>query len=338
MDLRPELRTLSLCSGYGGLDLGVWLATGGASRVVCNVEREAFTAACLVAQAEARTVAPAPVWTDLSTLDAGAWRGRVDLVTGGIPCQPWSCAGKGLGLEDERWIWPDVARLLRALRPRLLFLEEVPGFAAGGLEHVLGTLAEGGWAAEWDCFRASQVGAPHRRERLFVLAHRDGWGCQEQRSGGLLDGQRAARGDDVDGCLQGVAQPDGLGHERPWQARGRGSGPAISGGELGDPLRQRPQGRIEDGDSQALQPGGGRGGARFPPGPSDRDAWARVLARDPGLAPAKPSVCGMADGPASELDIAEHAYRSLRLRALGNGVVPGQAALAWRVLSARLGI
>lgn len=114
----------------------------------------------------------APIWDDLSTFDCEPYRGLVDLVSAGFPCQPFSYAGKQRGSDDERWLWPDVARVVREIRPSLVFLENVPGLLAHGLGDVLGDLAACGYDAEWDVFRASDVGAPHLRERIFVLAWR----------------------------------------------------------------------------------------------------------------------------------------------------------------------
>ena len=163
---------LALCAGIGGLELGVRLAVGSTHRTVCYVEREAYAASILVQRMEEGILDQAPIWSDLSTFDGRPWRGRVDLVSAGFPCQPWSSAGKRQGTEDERWIWDEIARILRELGPRYVFLENVPGLIRGGVEHVLRTLAEGGWDAEWDLFRPEDLGAPHRRERLFCLAYR----------------------------------------------------------------------------------------------------------------------------------------------------------------------
>lgn len=96
-------RCLSLCAGVGGLDLGVRLAEP-AARTVCYVEREAPAASILVARMEDGWLHPAPIWSDLASFDAGAWRGAVDCVVSGDPCQPNSVAGRGLGADDDRWL------------------------------------------------------------------------------------------------------------------------------------------------------------------------------------------------------------------------------------------
>src|SRR5437868_15209237 len=96
----------------------------------------------------------------------------VDLIAGGFPCQPVSLAGRRRGSADERWLWPEFARLIRVLRPRYVLVENVPGLlVGGGMAEVLGDLAALGFDAEWDCISAAHVGAPHLRYRVFIVAH-----------------------------------------------------------------------------------------------------------------------------------------------------------------------
>ena len=116
-------RILSICTGAGGLDLGVKLACP-AARTVCYVEREAFAVAELVAAMEAACLDEAPVWSDLGSFDGTAWRGRVDWLIGGIPCQPHSTASnQRRGADDERDLWPAAARVIREVQPAVVFLE-----------------------------------------------------------------------------------------------------------------------------------------------------------------------------------------------------------------------
>ena len=169
------LRVLSLCSGVGALDLGVRIAVPHA-RTVLYVEREAHAAAVLAARMEEGSLDPAPIWSDLATLDGSRWRGAVDLIVGGFPCQPASVAGERRGRADERWLWPAFARVVRDVGPGLVFVENVPGLLADGLlGDVLGDLASFGFDAEWGVYSAAEVGASHLRERLFVLAYA---GCE----------------------------------------------------------------------------------------------------------------------------------------------------------------
>lgn len=163
---------LALCSGIGGLDLGLRLAIGEQYRTVCHVERDAFAAADLVARMEEAALDLAPIWDDVATFGGEPWRGIVDLVSAGFPCQPWSVAGKRKGTEDQRWLWPDIARIIGEVEPGLVYLENVPGLLRHGLREVLSDLASLGFDAEWTDLSAAAIGAPHRRERIFVLAWR----------------------------------------------------------------------------------------------------------------------------------------------------------------------
>src|SRR5690606_28062575 len=120
-------------------------------------------------------------WDDLSTFDGRRWRGVVDLVTGGYPCQPFSVAGKRLGENDPRHLWPHVRRIVAEVEPAFAFFENVPGHLSLGFEQVHDDLAGLGYCVAAGLFRAEELGAPHRRERLFILAHRDGAGFEGLR-------------------------------------------------------------------------------------------------------------------------------------------------------------
>lgn len=164
---------LAICAGIGGLELGLHIAMPGSYRTVCFIEREAYAAASIVARMADKTLDQAPIWDDLTTFDSGPWRGIVDIISAGFPCQPFSLAGNRKGDADERWLWPHIERIICDLRPRFVFLENVPGIltASGGIGAVLSGLASAGFDAEWGCFSAAECGAPHRRERWFCLAY-----------------------------------------------------------------------------------------------------------------------------------------------------------------------
>ena len=131
----------------------------------------------------------APIFDDVRTFDALPWRGRVDVVTAGFPCQPFSVAGRRRADSDERNGWPDTARIIREVRPRFALLENVPGLVAHPyFGTVLGDLAESGFDAEWDCFSAASVGAPHIRDRLWILAYSKESGFI--RTGGVGNAER----------------------------------------------------------------------------------------------------------------------------------------------------
>lgn len=321
---------LGLCAGYGGLDLSVELAFPGA-RTVCYVEREAAAAAILASRMAEGSLAQASIWSDLFTFDARAWRGKVDCVAAGFPCQPWSVAGDRQGTSDERWIWPRIAEIIAAVGAQWVWLENVRGLVSGGgLDPVMHDLAGLGFDAEWGCLRASDVSAPHQRERVFILAHHHDAGRSLKRGGGLLDGERPALGNDPDGCYPAVAHsrhgmPQGQQSGRPApRATGRGGGAEVGDADrdLGRERRAGPTGRDGTEHARTGCPG------LFPPGPDSPD-WRGIIERSPHLAPAiEPGLRFVADGDAVVLDEA----RAHQLRGAGNGVVVAQAAVALRLL------
>lgn len=168
-----SINILSVCSGYGGLDLGVDLALGGAARVVCGVEREAACCAVLAKAMDAGFVRAFPVWSDLRTFDGRPWRGVVDCITGGYPCQPFSSAGNRRGSNDPRNLWPEVARVIAEVEPGIVFFENVVGHLTLGFPLVRRELEGMGYRVAAGLFTAAEVGASHRRERLFILGVAD---------------------------------------------------------------------------------------------------------------------------------------------------------------------
>ena len=161
---------LALFAGVGGLDLGIQLCIP-SSRTVCFVEREAFAAAVLRAKMEEGRLHKAAIWSDVTTFDGRPFIEKVDYISAGFPCQPWSVAGKQNGTNDERWLWDDIKRIICEVRPRFLFLENVPGIVNGGIDPILRDLASIGFNAEWGMLKASSVGARHHRNRFFLFGY-----------------------------------------------------------------------------------------------------------------------------------------------------------------------
>jgi site-specific DNA-cytosine methylase len=182
-----ELRHLSLCSGYGGIDLGLRRVLP-ACRTVAYVEIEAFAIWNLVQKMEKGYLDAAPVWTNLKTMPLAQLRevlGRESIISGGFPCQPFSVAGAKAGDEDPRHLFPYIVDAVRTIQPRWVFLENVEGIISSKLKsdnwadpagtpvllHVLRELERLGYRAEAGVFSASEVGLPHQRKRVFILAH-----------------------------------------------------------------------------------------------------------------------------------------------------------------------
>lgn len=259
---------LALCSGIGGLELGLRLALGRRYTTVCYVEREACAAALLVARMEDKTLDRAPVWDDLRTFKGGPWRGVVDCVTAGFPCQPVSLAGKRRAQADERWLWPQIVRILREVRPRYVFLENVPGLLVQGFGDVLGDLASLGFDAEWGVFSAAEAGAPHRRERVFVLAYTES-GIAEQQAESEGRENIGGRSEMADAECERRGQGAGGISEEPSETE-----PEARRDKLGDTKRTT--------DARTFR----QSKTPWPPSPGDFERWAAVRRRSSWLAPA----------------------------------------------------
>lgn len=328
----------SLFAGIGGLDLGFERAG-----LECRwqVEIDPYATSVL-----AKHWPQVPRWNDIRTFPPAEGDWSVDVICGGFPCQPHSVAGKRKGSEDERDLWAEFARVISVVRPRYVLAENVSGLlsthAGRFFGRVLGEMAALGFDAEWHCIPASAVGAPHQRDRIFILAHStrfgrgaglrqdDGQG-QSQASGGIElahdGGDASASGDLADESGRGLT-----GLRRPrWQAE-----LADCGGEgvADSSLVRQPSsgdkigGRKETGCGETDQP---RNGGQISKG-------------QPGFAgfcgPAEPDLGGIADGlsgwldssrlnawgPDWEQDVPRVGHkipkRVDRLKCLGNAVVP----------------
>jgi DNA (cytosine-5)-methyltransferase 1 len=166
------MNELALFAGAGGGILGGKLLGW---RTVCAVEWEPYPASVLCARQNDGLLPPFPIWDDVQTFDGRPWRGIVDVVSGGFPCQDISSAGKGAGIEGERsGMWKHMARVVGEVRPRFVFVENSPMLIHRGLARVLGDLATLGYDSRWTVMGAADVGAPHQRDRLWVVAHSNG--------------------------------------------------------------------------------------------------------------------------------------------------------------------
>lgn len=311
----------SLFSGIGGLELGVEAVTGW--RTAWQVERDPWCRNVL-----ARHWPDAARFDDVCTVGLDAPLEPVEIVCGGFPCQPASVAGARKGMDDDRWLWPQFERVLRLVRPRLVLVENVAGLLSlddgRAWGQVVGDLAALGYDAEWEVFRASDAGAPHRRERVFALAHAvrgpaqrhgvagsvggagredQGEGDQRQRSWHTVVGRSAAVADANRTGLQGRGTPPSVDEARRSTARTGGLGGHGDGQSLGG------VGRDPHGLSRGLD------AHRWPAGRGEaQHEWEppRTIEAEPDRRP--------------------------RLKALGNAVFPQVAALALSTLAARAGV
>jgi DNA (cytosine-5)-methyltransferase 1 len=307
----------SLFSGIGGLDLGLERA-GWTCR--WQVENDPFCQRVL-----ARHWPDVARYGDIVALDPERLA-PVDLVCGGFPCQPVSVAGKRLAQADARWLWPEFSRVVRALRPRLVLLENVPGLLHAddgrAMGQVLGDLAASGYDAEWDCVGAADVGAPHQRARVWIIAHAQGHlrGAPGHEGPEASDGSSASLANTVpdrNGALKqghtSIRKPIGCGTKVADPQELRLEGRAISdipdGATSGNGRSEslRSGGRVAafaDPEGQRLSRGVPHAWCFGPrvPGPKQVDWWRT-----------EPDVGRVAHGVPARVE---------RLRGLGNAVVP----------------
>ena len=316
MDTTKELPTvISFCSGYGGIERGLDLA-GFEHRVIAYVEIEAFAIANLVNKMEAGQLPPAPIYTDIKTFPAHLFRDRVDLITGGYPCQPFSAAGQRKGTDDPRHLWPFIRRHIESIRPVQCFFENVEGHISLGLSTVISDLGEDGYRAAWGIFSASEVGAPHQRKRVYILADRHSQ--RELQPQGREQNERGRFGD----CREELADTDRRGSAACGETREGSNGPITErlsaqggtspGGSMAVPVVKGLQGFRDIGDT------GGEGSQSDDQQPTGCGA-SQVRSWLP-----EPRVGRVVDGRADRVD---------RIRMLGNAVVPQTAAKAWIYLN-----
>jgi len=206
MDTSQAVTHLGLCAGYGGIELGLKRAIP-SLRTIALCEIEAFAISNLVSKMEAGLMDPAPIWPDLKTFPWQSFRDRVDILTGGYPCQPFSAAGKRLGGEDPRHLWPHISRGISILQPRVCFFENVEGHITCGLHHVLCDLGRLGYRTTWGIFSASECGAPHQRKRVFIMAVASGFRGTPGLSG-PVPRHEGQPGESDDGGDQGMADTE----------------------------------------------------------------------------------------------------------------------------------
>ena len=173
----------SLCTGYGGLDMAVE-AYFNAETIWC-AENDKYASKLI---AERFNI------TNYGDIRSINWHDvePIDILTAGYPCQPFSIAGDRKGKNDPRHIWPNIKEIIGILRPRIVILENVKGHLTLGFDEVLKGLTQIGYDARWEIVRASQVGAPHHRARIFVIAYPSGERCKDQfcteKSNGIKQG------------------------------------------------------------------------------------------------------------------------------------------------------
>jgi len=284
------MNELALFAGAGGGILGGKLLGW---RTVCAVEWEPYPASVLCARQNDGLLPPFPIWDDIQTFDGNPWRGIVDVVSGGFPCQDISIAGKGDGLDGERsGMWTHMARVVGEVRPRFVFVENSPMLVTRGLERVLGDFAQMGYDCKWTVMGAADIGAPHQRDRIWIVAHSRYWRRWDKRI--------AERGQNP----QGEWATDSNQACRP------GEQPASMAYTMFNRLQGIRENRATQGQTGLCR---GEGSHQIQDLWGTADYWST-----------EPSIPRVADGVAARVD---------RLKAIGNGQVPLCAATAWQILS-----
>jgi DNA (cytosine-5)-methyltransferase 1 len=175
--MRGGMNELALFAGAGGGILGGHLLGW---RTVCAVERDAYAAEVLAQRQNDGCLKPFPIWSDVCSFDGRPWRGIVDVVSGGFPCQDICSAGKGAGIDGARsGLWSEFKRIVREVKPRWVYVENSPTLTSRGLGRILRDLAEMGFNAVWGVLGAHNADASHERDRIWVLADAD---CVEHKS------------------------------------------------------------------------------------------------------------------------------------------------------------
>jgi DNA (cytosine-5)-methyltransferase 1 len=336
---------LALCAGVGGLELGVRIATGGNFRVVCHVEREAYSAATLVARMEDKALDHAPVWDDLASFDGVPWRGLVDCITAGIPCQPYSLAGARAGHTDERALWPELVRIVEECEPTFVFIENVPDFLKH-FEPVWSCLSGVGFRFAPPLLQtAAERGAPHIRRRVFILAahtdraklrHQSRRGSGPSRRGSSVAG--SANDGIADAAGVRLTRLSGDGKERVDQRGHVASDSSSARLEVRSRTGQR-LGAVRDERSTTAAGRGQPADANVGRLQSEWRGWVfdperQTLWHDAHRCGNGCRICGThweTESPPVRMDDG-FPGRVDELRAIGNAVIPDMAAAAWTYL------
>jgi len=291
-----QLRTLHLFAGAGGGILADILL---GHRPIGAVEIEKYPRRVLLARQRDGILPKFPIWDDVSTFDGKPWRGQVNIVCGGFPCQDISSAGKGAGIEGERsGMWKHMARIIGEIRPRYAFVENSSLLVGRGLALVLGDLAEMGYDAKWGVLGAVDAGAPHRRDRIWIMADSNMHTDRTTFRGGVgeEEGQQEQIRQEQSSACDATRTSD---DERI----------NTVGKKMADSDSQR-FAQLHDATKSTNEEQSSRCNVE---GRRETQWWT-----------SEPNVGRVAHGVAARVD---------RLKAIGNGQVPAVAALAWKILS-----
>lgn len=287
------MNELALFAGAGGGILGGHLLKW---RCVCAVEYNKYARNVLLARQRDGCLPKFPIWDDVRTFDGNPWRGVVDVVSGGFPCQDISSAGKGAGIEGARsGLWKEMARIIGEVRPQFAFVENSPLLIRRGLTTVLSDFAEMGYDAVWGIVSAADCGAPHKRQRLWCLA----WDTYSRD-----DSEKRKISQEASNSSGGSEMADTKGQRRRETRKDseQSSERTTSSSAVFNAMRKGLEGQRQESC-----------GAKTQQSNAGNSSWWEV----------EPDVGRVDHGVAFRVD---------RLRCIGNGQVPIVAATAWREL------
>jgi site-specific DNA-cytosine methylase len=358
MDYTTPTTHISLCAGYGGIDIGL-------SRVIKDLrtiafsEIEGFACANLVAKMEAGLLDAAPIWTDVKTFPWIGFHDKVDILSGGFPCQPFSSAGNRSADEDPRHLFPHILRGIAECQPNLVFLENVEGIISAKLKgngwrdpagtpvllHVLRELERVGYCATAGVFSSAEIGATHQRKRVFILAMANVYGARRARHGQFGHIHVSPRWEAQEGCSSSrrmddqqwnSSRPKPPGRFQWWWEPARALARIVNGhGRL-----QRSIGVDDSGGDESRRLSGLGQEAHSETGQTDSSTHNHPRRPDVQMGTIESSLGRDIDGSSGGMDYAKLCKavdnRTDELRSIGNGVDPDVAAKAFITLYRRL--
>ena len=286
----------SLCTGYGGLDMAAEAYFNAETVWTCEFDKHASK---IIAERINK-----PNYGNLKTNDWSQVE-PIDILTAGYPCQPFSQAGLRKGSDDERHLWPYIKEIIRELRPKYVLLENVRGHFGLGFREVLGDLTSIGYNARWTLIRASDVGAPHRRERLFIVAYPDSTRRARADTCSVQEEQSRDSGSN-DYVSIADTYSDTRTQSRGAHTKLRAASPRLRGGQNQGKARAKPRFSLE----------------------MDKENVPSALEQGRLNVAFVEYMMGLPKGWVTDVDLP----RSQMLKILGNGVVPQQAYKALQIL------
>lgn len=359
---------VEMCAGYGGIGLGLRRIFGEKLRTIAYSEIEASPCELLLARMEEGQLDAAPIWTDLKSFPWQEFHGLVSILVAGYPCQPFSAAGARKGEDDPRHLFPYIREGIRQMRPTICFFENVEGHISLGLEQVLADLEEIGYESSFCLCSAAEVGLPHQRKRVFIMAYDKSQRVEGHWASWLQESYTHARktlslcGDKTSGAFP--ARPNKPQHWwEPPRVLGNPKHDGLHGSEISGSSVEASD-YCEEGEELSCESTGASKSNCFEDlseceelGNTECSGWQGGDVAQPeaeesgtgcehggGVSPRpeiEPSFCGDSDGTPDWVGYVNlcksYSDRIAELKMLGNGVCPLQAERAFLVLLSELG-